>query len=224
VSDDLAEVERIAGALLRQIGPSERRRILRAMARDLQKSQSARIGRQQSPDGAAYTPRRQKKPPRPGNYAVKFLYPRGAPEPRLVLMKSWVHEGNLLTGFDVEAGGIRSFFWDKVDRWLPLEPGEQNKGAGKFRRAGSIRRQAMFRKLRSGRNLRAGATDRQMWVGFSGRVSQIASVHQDGGMDRPAASAKPMRYPQRQLLGDTAADRDRMLDMLLAHIVSTSAL
>jgi phage gpG-like protein len=220
MTDDLAEVERIAGALLRQIGPSERRRILRAIARDLRNSQEDRIRRQQNPDGGAYAPRRQKKPPRPGNYAVKFLYPLGAAEPRLVLMKSWVHEGNLLTGFDVEAGGIRSFFWDKVDRWLPVDPNEQNKGAGKFRRAGSIRRKAMFRKLRNGRNLRAGSTDRELWVGFTGRASAIASVHQDGGMDRPSVHAKPVRYPQRELLGDTPAERERMLDMLLGHISS----
>ncbi|MET3723818.1 hypothetical protein [Sphingomonas trueperi] len=97
---------------------------------------------------------------------MKFLYPKGAAEPRLVLMKSWTHEGNLLTGFDVEAGGARSFFWNKVDRWLPLEPEEQNKGAGKYRRKSSIRRAAMFRKLRNGRNLRAGATDREAWIGF----------------------------------------------------------
>ncbi|MDH4743156.1 phage virion morphogenesis protein [Sphingomonas sp. CBMAI 2297] len=221
MTDDLAEIERIAGALLRQIGPSERRRILRAMSRDLQRSQSARIGRQQAPDGSAYTPRRQKKPPRPGNYAVKFLYPRGAAEPRLVLMKSWVHEGNLLTGFDVEAGGIRSFFWDKVDRWLPVEPAEQNKGAGKFRRSGSIRRAAMFRKLRNGRNLRAGATDRELWVGFSGRASEIAGVHQEGGRDRPAAKAALVRYPRRELLGVTDVEMQRMLDWLLAHLEVT---
>ncbi|WP_010545999.1 phage virion morphogenesis protein [Sphingomonas elodea] len=218
MSEDLAEVERIAGALLRSIAPTERRRLLRVMAKDLQRSQSDRIGRQQNPDGSAYAARKKKPAPRPGNYAVKFLYPKSAPEPRLVLMKSWVHEGNLLTGFDVEAGGIRSFFWDKVDRWLPLEPEEQNKGAGKFRRKGSIRRAAMFRKLRNGRNLRAGATDREAWVGFAGRVSEIASVSQEGLMDRPAAKAKPVRYARRTLLGVTDAQAGAILDLLLRHL------
>lgn len=217
---DLAEIEAIAGALLRKLGSGERRRILRAMAKDLQRSQSARIGRQQAPDGSAYALRKAKPAPRPGNYAVKFLYPKGAPEPRLVLMKSWAHEGKMLTGYDVEAGGIRSFFWDKVDRWLPVDPAEQNKGAGKFRRQGGIRRAAMFRKLRNGRNLRAGATDREAWVGFSGRASEIARVSQLGLMDRPAAKAKPVRYARRELLGLTNAESGAMLDMLLRHIVS----
>lgn len=218
MSQDLAELERIAGALLRTIAPPERRRLLRLMAKDLQHAESARVARQQNPDGSGYAPRKKKVPPRPGNYAVKFLYPKGAPEPRLVLMKSWVHEGNLLTGYDVEAGGIRSFFWDKVDRWLPVEPEEQNKSGGKFRRKGSIRRTAMFRKLRNGRNLRAGATDREAWVGFAGRVSEIASVSQEGLMDRPAARAKPVRYARRVLLGVTDAQAGAMLDQLLRHL------
>ncbi len=218
MTEDLAELERIAGALLRSTAPPDRRRLLRVMVKDLQRSQSARIAGQRNPDGSAYAPRKKKVPPRPGNYAVKFLYPKGAPEPRLVLMKSWVHEGNLLSGYDVEAGGIRSFFWDKVDRWLPVEPEEQNKGAGKFRRKGSIRRSAMFRKLRNGRNLRAGATDREAWVGFAGRVSEIASVSQDGLMDRPAAKAKPVRYARRGLLGVTDAEAGAMLDLLLRHL------
>lgn len=215
MNSDLAQVEAIAGALLRKLASGERRRILRALARDLQKSQSARVGRQQNPDGSAYVPRRQKKPPAPGNYAVKFLYPRGAAEPRAVLMKSWMHEGNLLTGYDVEAGGIRSFFWDKVDRWLPVEPAEQNKGAGKFRRKGRIRRAAMFRKLRNGRNLRAGSTDREAWVGFAGRAAAIARVHQDGARDRPAPGAPPVRYPRRVLVGVSPIETGRMLDLLL---------
>lgn len=218
MSEDLAELERIAGALLRTVSPPERRRLLRMMAKDLQHAEADRIARQQNPDGSGYTPRKKKVPPRPGNYAVKFLYPKGAPEPRLVLMKSWVHEGNLLTGYDVEAGGIRSFFWDKVDRWLPVEPEEQNKSAGKFRRKGSLRRAAMFRKLRNGRNLRAGATDREAWAGFAGRVSEIASVSQEGLMDRPAAKAEPVRYPRRVLLGVTQARAGAMLDLLLRHL------
>nr|WP_315384204.1 phage virion morphogenesis protein [uncultured Sphingomonas sp.] len=222
MSGDLAELERIAGALLRATARPERRRILRAMAKDLQRSQSARIGRQQNPDGSGYTPRKAKPAPRPGNYAVKFLYPKGAAEPRLVFMKSWAHEGNLLTGYDVKAGGVRSFFWDKVDCWLPLEPDEQNKGAGKYRRKGSIRHAAMFRKLRNGRNLRAGATDREAWIGFAGRASEIARVSQDGLMDRPAAKSKPVRYARRALLGVTDAEAGAMLHLVLRRLANSA--
>lgn len=215
---DLGEIERLAGALLARVGSGERRRLLRQIAREIRNSQSARIARQQNPDGSAYARRREQRPPEPGRHAVKFLYPKGAAEPRLVLMKSWTRQGPLLTGYDVEAGGIRSFFWDKVAKWLPLDPGEQNKGAGKLRRSGHIRKAAMFRKLRLGKNLRSGGTDAEAWVGFSGRAAEIAGVHQEGGTDRPAAKAKPVRYARRVLLGLSEADRALLADRLFDHL------
>ena len=57
---DLTDISAIAGALLRQTSAPERRKLLRAMARELQASQRARIARQQAPDGTAFAPRRPK--------------------------------------------------------------------------------------------------------------------------------------------------------------------
>lgn len=221
MTDDFGEIEQLAGALLRKLASGDRRKLLRRVAREVQQSQSARIARQQDPDGQRFAARKVKKPPSVGTYAVKFLYPRGAPEPRLVLMKSWVREGGMLTGFDIEAGGIRSFFWDKVDRWLPLDPAEQNKSGGKFRRKGRIRQVAMFRKLRTARNLRSDATDQEAWIGFTGRAAEIARIHQDGLQDRPAAKARPVRYAKRTLLGLTEAERSRALDILLEFVTAS---
>jgi hypothetical protein len=218
--NDFAEIQALAGALLRQLGSSERRSLLRKMARDIQKSQSDRIGRQKDPDGAAFAARRARPELKPGAYAVKFLYPDGAAEPRTVFMKSWVHDGPLMTGFDVEAGGIRSFFYDQVVRYLPLEAGEQNAGAGKLRRKGTIRQKAMFRTLRNGRDLRAGATDVEAWIGFSGRAAEIARVHQDGLRDKPSVKGRAVRYAKRGLLGLTQAEQSRALDMLLDQVAS----
>lgn len=223
MTDDLAEVERIAGALIKSLGASDRRRILRAMARDLQRGQQARIRRQQNADGSAYEPRRDRAEPIRGGYAVRFLYPKGAAEPREVLMKSWNREGALLTGFDIRAGGVRSFFWDKVDRWLPVDPADRTKSGGRLRRNGHIRRRAMFRKLASGRNLRAGATDLEAWVGFAGRAAQVAGVHQGGLIDRPAPKARPIRYARRELLGVTERDRQGLLDLLLRQVAVATA-
>ncbi len=56
--DDLAQIEQLAGALLRRVDAGERRKILRVMARTLQRSQSARIARQQDPDGQPYAARK----------------------------------------------------------------------------------------------------------------------------------------------------------------------
>lgn len=218
---DFAEIQTLAGALLRQLGPGERRSLLRKMARAIQKSQSDRIGRQKDPEGAAFAGRRGRRPLKPGNYAVKFLYPKGDTNPRAVFMKSWIHDGPMMTGFDIEAGGIRSFFYDKVAKYLPVEAGEQNAGAGKLRRKGTIRQKAMFRKLRNGRNLRAGSTDLEAWIGFSGRASEIARVHQEGLRGKPSLKGPAVQYAQRGLLGLTQAEQSRALGMLLNHVAST---
>ncbi len=58
MNDDLAQIEQLAGALLRKVDTGERRKILRLMARSLQRSQSARIARQQDPDGQPYAARK----------------------------------------------------------------------------------------------------------------------------------------------------------------------
>jgi hypothetical protein len=218
--NDFAEIQALAGTLLRQLGSGERRSLLRKMARAIQKSQSDRIGRQKDPEGGAFAARRPRREMKPGAYAVRFLYPKGATDPRTVYMKSWVHQGPLMTGYDIEAGGIRSFFYDKVARYLPVDASEQNAGAGKLRRKGTIRQQAMFRKLRNGRNLRVGATDVEAWIGFTGRTAEIARIHQDGLTDKPSLKGRAVRYAKRGLLGLTEAEQSRALDMLLSHVAS----
>jgi hypothetical protein len=217
--DDLEDIEQLAGALLKSMAPSARRQLLRRIARDVQTSQAARIGTQRDPNGQPYAPRRERRAQKPGAFAVRFLYPKGASEPRLVFMKSWVRQGPLMTGFDIEAGAIRSFFFDQVAKWLSVDPSEQNPGAGKLRRRGTIRQRAMFRRLRSRANLKMDATDREAWIGFSGRAAEIANVHQRGGRDRPSKQGKLVQYAQRGLLGLTQAERSRMLDMLFEHVV-----
>ncbi|HEX8301064.1 phage virion morphogenesis protein [Sphingomonas sp.] len=212
----LERIEELCGAMLRSVSGGERRRIMRTVARQIATSQRERIARQRAPDGSAFAPRKPKDPPAPGAYPLRFLYPKGAAEPRLVTMASWVRQGPLLTGFDQEAGEIRSFFWDKVAKWLPTS--DVAGGKGRLRRRGSIRQKAMFRKLRNGRNLRSGATDGEAWVGFSGRAAEIAWVHQEGRPDRPAPRARAVRYPKRELLGLTEAERGTMVDLVLAHI------
>lgn len=215
---DLAQIEELAGTLLRSIAPAERRRLLRTIARDIQKSQSARIGKQEDPSGHRFAARRARREERPGAYAVKFLYPKGSAEPRAVFMKSWVRQGPLMTGYDVEAGGIRSFEWDKVAKWLPVERVDQNKAAGKLRRRGTIRQRAMFRKLGSRKFLHAGSTEREAWIGFSGQAARVARIHQEGGTDRPSLNGKPVRYAKRELIGLTQRERSGMLDMLFEHV------
>lgn len=218
MSDGLDQIEQLAGTLLRRVGGAERRRILRSVASEIRGIQSARIGAQKDPDGSAYEKRKAKAEPVRGTYAVRFLYPKGAAEPRLVFMKSWVRQGPLLTGYDVEAGAIRSFFWDHVAKWLPVDADEQNAGAGKFRRQGKLRQAAMFRRLRTGRYLRAGSAEDEAWVGFTGPAAGIAVIHQAGGTDKASKGGKSVRYARRVLLGLTTAERGLLVDRILEHL------
>ncbi len=55
---DFADLEALAGALLRRVDAGERSKILRVMARTLRSSQSARIARQQDPDGQPFAARK----------------------------------------------------------------------------------------------------------------------------------------------------------------------
>lgn len=83
---------------------------------------------------------------------------------------------------------------------------------------GSVRRKAMFSKLRTARFLRVAATPHEIGVGFSGRVAEIAHVHQEGQTVSNGRGGT-YRMPQRVLLGLSAGDvdfvRDALLDQLL---------
>jgi hypothetical protein len=103
--------------------------------------------------------------------------------------------GRSMTGFDIEAGGIRTFEFAKVVQWLPVPPEYRNHTSGRLRRRGGLRRKAMFRKLASARYLKSQADDQGFWVGFSGKVSRIASIHQNGLRDKPSLRAKAVDTP-----------------------------
>ncbi|WP_420142241.1 phage virion morphogenesis protein [Sphingomonas sp.] len=212
--DDVADLEGVASEVARRWTAAQRRQLLRVMAAHIEEQQRARIAAQREPDGAAFAPRRKKVPTSAGAFALRFLYPKGAAEPRVAFLRSWVRQGPIFTGYDQEAGAIRSFFWDRVEKFLPLAPGEQNKSAGRPQRA-RTRTRPMFGKLRGRRFLRKGADADEAWIGFAGRAAEIARVHQLGLEDRPTARAKTVRYLRRQLIGLSPPERDRMLELLV---------
>lgn len=214
--DELEEIEQLAGRMLARLAPGKRRAVLRKMAFALAASQRRRISAQRNPDGSKFADRAPPSPPAPGRGPACFLYPTSGGGTRKVVLKSFAWEGRKMTGFDQEAGAIRSFNLDKVAQWLPVPAGVS--GGGTKRRRGGLRRRAMFRRLGSGKFLRAGNTDRELWAGFSGQASAIARVHQFGLRDRPSLRAKAVKYPRRELLGATPADRRVLLDSLMAQV------
>lgn len=94
--------------------------------------------------------------------------------------------------------------------------------AGRIKRRVSARAKPMFRKMRLGKHLQARWTEAEASVGFTGRAARIARVHQDGLRDRvePRPDAPEVIYPKRGLVGFTDDDRQRLLDLVLAHLES----
>jgi len=101
----------------------------------------------------------------------------------------------------------------------PHRRGVAGKAAG--RRLTNGAGKAMFRKLRGARYLKARSDPGTIEVGFfAGRAGRIARVHQEGlrdKVDRERSSVEAT-YPVRRLLGLAGADRERLLDRLLAML------
>ena len=61
MTHDLTALETWASTLLAQLDPTARRKLTQQIAQDLRRSQQQRIKAQQTPEGIAYTPRKQRK-------------------------------------------------------------------------------------------------------------------------------------------------------------------
>ncbi|WP_448132801.1 phage virion morphogenesis protein [Stenotrophomonas rhizophila] len=85
-------------------------------------------------------------------------------------------------------------------------------------KAGRIKRKAMFGRIKQAKHLRARGTAREATVGFLGRVSRIARIHQEGRSDRVAPDGPRITYARRELLGFTAADEQLVRDLLMDHL------
>lgn len=85
-------------------------------------------------------------------------------------------------------------------------------------KVGRIKRGAMFVKLRQARHLRVRGTAAEVVVGFTGRVSRIARIHQEGRQDSVGINRIKHVYARRQLLGFTAADEQLVRDLILDHL------
>lgn len=87
-------------------------------------------------------------------------------------------------------------------------------------KAGRIKRKAMFARIRQAKHLRARGTAQEATVGFLGRVSRIARVHQEGRSDRVSPDGPRVTYPRRELLGFTPADEQLVRDLLIDHLTA----
>lgn len=220
MAEDLEQLHSVASSMLEFLEPAQRRRLLRALARDMRTANQRRQKRQQAPDGSRWEKRKVRAKVQGATRPTKFLYPSGGfGEPRVVEMRSWIGRGDMIVGFDREADGIRTFRKDKVIKWLPADGSADPGGLPESIRAGRgrVRRgaDAMFRGLRSGRWQKAGATQDEAWVQFAGRAARIAGVHHYGERDRVADDGPEIDYPERQLIGFGAGDEAMILNRFI---------
>lgn len=80
------------------------------------------------------------------------------------------------------------------------------------------KRDAMFQRIGRAAYLKVQASPSDVSVGFFGRVARIARVHQEGRTDRINREGRTARYPVRELLGFTDADRRLVRDLLIEHL------
>lgn len=82
---------------------------------------------------------------------------------------------------------------------------------------GRIKRK-MFSRLKSNTHLKLLSNADAVAIGFIGRVSRIANVHQNGLRDRAERGAPDVVYPTRELLGLTNHEIKQIEDSFLKHI------
>lgn len=82
---------------------------------------------------------------------------------------------------------------------------------------GKIKRK-MFTRIKSNSYLKVLSNSDSIAVGFIGRVSRIANIHQNGLRDRASRSASNTVYPKRELLGFTNNEIKLVEESFLKHL------
>ncbi|WP_426787517.1 phage virion morphogenesis protein [Xanthomonas campestris] len=85
-------------------------------------------------------------------------------------------------------------------------------------KSGRVKRAKMFAKLRQAKYFKVSASPNAVTVGFVGRVSRIARVHQEGLSDKVRNDGPTVRYEKRILLGLSARELHLVSDQILKHL------
>ncbi|WBF43766.1 phage virion morphogenesis protein [Serratia rubidaea] len=190
------QLDQVFGAILGGMTPAGRMRTAREVGRVLRQGQARRIARQENPDGSKFEKRRRKV--LHSQAGIGFIW-----NGEIRRLRNWRatkgKRGRMLTGFDEERGAVRSFYREDIERYLDINFMQIRRDTSKA--------DPMFRRLRTARYLKARADANGATVGFSGVAARIARAHQLGLRDKVNESGAMAKYPQRQLLGLTKADR-----------------
>ena len=78
----------------------------------------------------------------------------------------------------------------------------------------------MFSKIKSARFLKRTVTDNGLTIGYSGKISEIASMHQYGGIERHGK--KVYHIPQREILGVSKEDKELVEELIMINLLSNN--
>lgn len=173
------------------------------LLRDLNRD---RIKRNITPSGEKM---RDRKEPQLGNANIAFLYERADGFRAIRNLKNYRNEGDKYTGFDRYRGAIRSFLKRRIIRTISLD---------KRKITAPRSHQKMFKQLIREKWLKAKMTKQEAAVYFAGIADRVAYVHHYGEKERPHPNAAPVKYPERELLGITDKDIDKIDDLMLQRL------
>lgn len=196
---ELEKLSSFIEPMLRALSAPQRRALTQKIARDLRRINQRRIKSQQNPDGSSYDVRLK---PKMAVGQIQFIY-----KDELRDMKSWQDQGDRVTGYDRNAGGIRTFIKDRVQKWLPSHTASRTRRGNK--------KEKMFSKLAGPKYLKTHTSEHSAAIEFLGRIAQIANIHQHGLRAPVSAGGALYSYPERQLLGFSAQDQRILLDSIL---------
>ncbi len=80
-----------------------------------------------------------------------------------------------------------------------------------------IKTKKMFSKIKSARFLKRTVTANGLTIGYSGKISEIASMHQYGGIERHGK--KVYHIPQREILGVSKEDKELVEKLIMQQLV-----
>jgi phage virion morphogenesis protein len=84
---------------------------------------------------------------------------------------------------------------------------------------GRVKRK-MFTKLRQAKHLKLQSDASSIAIGFLGRTSRLARIHQYGLRDKPGRNSPDVQYQRRELLGFSDGELEMIRDSLLEHLAS----
>lgn len=238
---EFTKIQSYAGKILNNLSEAHRAELLKKIAADLKKSQQKRIKAQQQPDGEPY-PKRKAQRPRIALHPLKFIYDAYDTgkyrKARLVYLSTWRiyksgkkeenSQGKFITGFDEinpqSNNHEEIFLWDKIFRlptdskrmwFLPKDSRDHDREAHEVDHEKFNLSRPMFQKIRTARFLKSGidAAAGEAWVGFLGKVANLAETHQNGLTEKYRKKIK--RYPVRKLLGLNYDDEQRILNYII---------